>query len=111
MPSGENWSELNQFIRCILRIISIEQKDGLIWSRARKVLECIHLIVVRLEDDGRGFDLQEALARDGDQKGLGLAAMHERARMLEGSLTIMSQKGAGTRVNLTIPIDKGRTRL
>jgi len=60
-------------------------------------------LVVR--DNGKGFDAREVQASYSVEKGLGLAAMAERARMLEGSLEILSRKGAGTRVSVTIPIE------
>jgi PAS domain S-box-containing protein len=63
-------------------------------------------IVLRVEDDGRGFDLRKVLSRDPTRKGLGLPAMLERARMLKGSCEIQSQEGKGTVVTCTIPMDE-----
>jgi len=60
-----------------------------------------------IEDDGRGFDLKSARAREDPEKGLGLATMDERARMLHGSLEIKSGVGKGTRVTLIVPLCKG----
>ncbi|GEO09529.1 sensor histidine kinase [Segetibacter aerophilus] len=53
------------------------------------------LLVVK--DDGVGFDVAEA---DGN----GLGNMQKRADQLNGYITIESQKGKGTSVNLTIPV-------
>lgn len=64
-------------------------------------------LIFRVEDDGRGFNVKEVLNRDSIEKGLGLAAMLERARMLKGSCDIRSQEGVGTVVTCTIPIDDG----
>jgi signal transduction histidine kinase len=64
-------------------------------------------LVFRVQDDGSGFDVEEVLATDSIEKGLGLPAMLERARMLKGSLDIQSQQGRGTIVTCTIPIDNG----
>jgi PAS domain S-box-containing protein len=63
------------------------------------------LVYITLEDNGAGFDLNQALSRRKSGRGLGLAALNERARMLGGSLEIRSQPGAGTRVTCVIPID------
>jgi PAS domain S-box-containing protein len=60
-------------------------------------------VTLVVEDDGKGFDTREVAARYSMEKGLGLAAMGERARMLEGSYEISSHKGEGTRVTVTIP--------
>jgi len=57
-----------------------------------------------VEDDGTGFDLARVLARNAAARGLGLAALDERARMLGGSLKIWSQPGVGTRITCDIPL-------
>lgn len=55
-------------------------------------------------DDGLGFD---PVGRDGS--GLGLRSIAERVRLARGSVTIESQPGQGTRVQVRIPIaDVGR---
>lgn len=57
-----------------------------------------------LEDNGTGFDPIRVSARRFAGRGLGLAALNERARMLGGTLEIQSQPGAGTKVTCIIPI-------
>ena len=64
-------------------------------------------VLFRVEDDGKGFDVKEVFSKNLLKKGLGLAAMNKRARMLGGSLDIWSQEGAGTRITFTIPLDDG----
>jgi len=64
-------------------------------------------VLFSIEDDGRGFLIQEVLSRDQTKKGFGLTAMQERTRMLEGSLDVRSQEGKGTRVTFIIPLSKG----
>lgn len=66
-------------------------------------------LVIQIEDDGNGFDMAEALNRHVTQRGLGLAALDERARMLEGALKITTQKGKGTSMTVTIPIRASAT--
>jgi two-component system, NarL family, sensor kinase len=60
--------------------------------------EQVRLVV---EDDGRGFD---ASAVPGERHGL--VGMNERASMLGGSLEVRSSPGAGTRVEVTVPLEK-----
>jgi signal transduction histidine kinase len=60
--------------------------------------ECVVLEVL---DDGRGFDPHVA----GQQGGLGLNSMRERAAELGGSLTISSAPGKGTRVEARVRLD------
>jgi signal transduction histidine kinase len=57
----------------------------------------------RLEDNGEGFDVQKVLASDSRKRGLGLAALEERVRMMGGSLQMVSQIGIGTRISFFIP--------
>ena len=52
-------------------------------------------------DNGCGFDVDETL--DNEKTGLGLVSMKERARICNGSLSIESEIGIGTRVYATIP--------
>jgi len=62
-----------------------------------------------IEDDGQGFDVNEARGRDARCKGLGLTVMEERAFLIGGTLEISSCKGErGTKMLLTVPIDNGR---
>jgi signal transduction histidine kinase len=57
-------------------------------------------VLLRIEDDGRGFTPQD---RPGVQSGLGLVSMGERVRLLEGTLTLTSNPGHGTRLAVSIP--------
>lgn len=65
-------------------------------------------LVIRLSDDGCGFDVKGArtTARGG------LAGMQQRADAARGVLQVESAPGAGTIVTLTVPlqIDQGRQR-
>jgi PAS domain S-box-containing protein len=58
---------------------------------------------VSVDDDGRGFDAGAMDAKRAAEKGMGLATMKERARMLGGTLDISGRAGLGTRITLVIP--------
>jgi PAS domain S-box-containing protein len=60
-------------------------------------------VIVLIDDDGKGFDVQQALSVITVEKGLGLASIQERIRMIGGTLDINSQPGKGTRITLRIP--------
>jgi PAS domain S-box-containing protein len=67
------------------------------------------LICLAIEDNGAGFDPAQVAGRRGTGRGMGLAALDERSRMLGGTLKIRSQPGSGTRFTCAIPVDqKGR---
>ncbi len=59
-------------------------------------------ISFRLEDNGEGFDVQKVLSSDSRKRGMGLATLEERVRMMGGSLEILSQIGIGTRISFFI---------
>jgi signal transduction histidine kinase len=58
-------------------------------------------------DNGKGFDMADLSVKDATEKGIGLTTMQERALMLGSSLEIQTEKGTGTKVTFTIPIDEG----
>jgi PAS domain S-box-containing protein len=63
-------------------------------------------VVFIIEDDGKGFNMELESLKNNSEKGLGLATIDERARMLKGSLNLWSEKGKGTRISLKIPLKK-----
>ena len=56
-------------------------------------------IVLRVKDDGVGFDMEEAKKKNS----LGLIGMRERALLFRGELTFESEKEKGTVVILKVP--------
>jgi signal transduction histidine kinase len=57
---------------------------------------------VRVRDDGQGMDADAAGGRPGEGH-FGMAGMHERAKLLGGALSVWSERGSGTEVELTVP--------
>jgi two-component system sensor histidine kinase DegS len=62
-------------------------------------------LVVRLKDNGTGFDSQEVLSLAGTRHTLGLLGMKERAGLIGGSIDINSQIGKGTEVIVSVPFE------
>jgi len=60
-----------------------------------------------MEDNGKGFDIDQVKEMQSFEKGMGLAAMEERVHMLGANLSLRSKERKGTRVSFTIPISKG----
>jgi PAS domain S-box-containing protein len=61
-------------------------------------------VVVTIRDNGKGFRVPDTvgdLARDGK---LGLTGMHERARLVGGSVTFHSEPGKGTTIVMEVPV-------
>ncbi len=57
-------------------------------------------LLLTVADDGIGFDLEAVRGRGG----LGLIGMEERARLVNGKLSIETRLGRGTRIALEVPL-------
>jgi PAS domain S-box-containing protein len=88
----ESLTNIGKYAKASSLTLAVSQKEG--------------RICFRLADDGQGFDLEQVLAREPSRRGLGLAAMQERGRMLGGKLKIKSQPGQGTEIILSVPVGK-----
>jgi signal transduction histidine kinase len=64
------------------------------------------LVVLIVEDDGIGFDVEEVMGSHVLQTNLGLYGMRERASLLGGRLTVESTLGVGTSVFAEIPLER-----
>ncbi len=68
------------------------------------------LLRATIRDDGRGFDAAGMRRKRWQDRGLGLAGMQERAALLDGSVEIESEPGAGALITVTIPLrERGHT--
>ncbi len=66
-------------------------------------------LVATVQDEGPGFDVA-AVTKEYDRRGsLGLVNMQDRARLLDGHLSIDSTPGRGTRVMLVVPLGNHTT--
>ncbi len=66
------------------------------------------VIMVRIADNGVGFDMQ-AVNAGYDQRGsFGMVNMRERAELLDGTLTVESAPGRGTTITVLIPVPGSR---
>jgi signal transduction histidine kinase/ligand-binding sensor domain-containing protein len=57
---------------------------------------------LRVQDDGVGMD-PKVLGGDGRTGHFGLRGMHERATLVSGKLTLRSEAGTGTEIELSVP--------
>jgi two-component system, NarL family, sensor kinase len=60
-------------------------------------------IIFTFTDDGIGFDVKEAMQRPSSNRGIGLTSMMNRAKLIGGQLTVLSQPGKGTKTVIEIP--------
>jgi signal transduction histidine kinase len=91
---------------CLFRVVQEAVQNAVKYSQARHVT--VHLagepdgLTLRVADDGVGFDVEEMWGR-----GLGLIGMQERVTGSGGTFVIHSAPGAGTSVEVTLPLRAG----
>lgn len=66
------------------------------------------LLVMVIQDNGRGFDAVSDYKKFRQQDSLGLVGMHERAEMIGGILDISSKQNYGTTVKISLPVFSGK---
>ena len=64
----------------------------------------IDQVVLVVEDDGAGFDLEEVRSSQRSSGGLGLKGMWERAAIIGGKVEIESSPGKGTTIFVRVPV-------
>jgi signal transduction histidine kinase len=74
-------------------------------SEVKMLLHCTpDQLEMRVQDNGRGFVLQEALERAHLEKRFGLLGMQERAYLMGGSLETETAPGRGTTLKVVLPL-------
>jgi signal transduction histidine kinase len=90
---------------CVYRIT--QEALGNVAKHSRATAAKVELVLeggelrLTIDDDGVGFD-PNAMPANGS---LGLVSMSERSRFVHGRLSVVSQVGKGTRVELHVPIN------
>ncbi|WP_373498013.1 PAS domain-containing protein [Desulfococcus sp.] len=64
------------------------------------------MVDIHIADDGNGFVKEQSSTGNRYRQRLGLTAMEERARMLDGKMRVYSIIGIGTRLAFMIPIER-----
>jgi len=68
-------------------------------------------IIMRIEDNGKGFDVERSLIKAAGERRMGLGNMQERVRLLNGNLKIKSRPQAGTKILVRIPFKENKSDL
>jgi len=94
-------SALYRIVQEALTNIAKHAASSHAWILMRGTSEGIQVII---EDNGRGFDVETAWHAVNGREPLGLHGIRERARLLNGTLTIESSPGQGTTLFVHIPL-------
>ena len=89
-------------------------QEGLnnVWKHARASHAVVRLVgaspnvILRIEDDGVGFDIKKRMDTAMDEKRMGLRSMEERAHLLRGKMTIQSKQEEGTVIIIKFPSEE-----
>jgi signal transduction histidine kinase len=65
-------------------------------------------IILRIEDGGKGFDMEAWERTKDSEKRMGLRSMQERVSLLHGKMMIQSRPREGTRIFVKIPCQENR---
>ncbi|WP_300672272.1 histidine kinase [Desulfoluna sp.] len=63
-------------------------------------------VILRIDDDGKGFDVARRMEEGDWEKRMGLKGMENRARLIKGRARIESTPGEGTRLCFEIPAEQ-----
>ena len=103
-PGNLSVSIPNDIALCLYRVLqeglqNISKHSGA--SEARVVLrgstKGVHLSI---QDSGVGFEVKEAAGKGA----IGLSSMRERVRLVSGRVSIVSERGKGTEIQVFIPV-------
>ncbi|HEV3330516.1 MAG TPA: two-component regulator propeller domain-containing protein [Bryobacteraceae bacterium] len=104
--SGERRSLPEEMEQHLLRIAQEGVTNVLKHSGATKVWVKLHTearkLYLRIADNGKGFEQQEAFSAVGGH--FGLIGMRERAEQMGGELRLASHPGEGTELEITVPL-------
>jgi len=70
---------------------------------AVKLVRAFPNIILRIEDDGKGFDVEARRMASPNEKRMGLQSMEERVHLLQGKMDIQSRPNQGTKIIIRIP--------
>lgn len=95
----------------LLRIIQEACNNAVKHAEAKQVTVTLSYsterLCLRVEDDGVGFDISKISSKaNEDNSGFGLSVMKERVYLLSGNFEIESSEGEGSKIIVTIPMNK-----
>jgi len=68
-----------------------------------KMVASFPYIILRIEDDGKGFNINDRMVSAIKEKRMGLRSMEERVSFLNGKMKILSRPTEGTKIFIQVP--------
>ena len=79
------------------------EKHALATAIAIRLIASHPNIILRIEDNGCGFDPEQGVRKALENKRFGLLGMEERVRMMQGAFKILSAPQQGTKIIIEFP--------
>jgi two-component system, NarL family, sensor histidine kinase DegS len=102
---GQDRRLFTKFEVSLFRLIQESVHNAMKHAQAKEIVVTVDLrknrLIVIVQDDGKGFDLNEVKFQS-----FGIIGMKERVELLDGEITIDSQVGIGTTVRIEIPVEE-----
>ena len=103
-------SDIPVFLRIhIYRLLQEALENIVNHSQATKVfislIKKMDSIELSIKDDGIGFDVDAVLSVEKNKRGFGIGSMKERCRLTSGLFSVSSNKGKGTEIQASWPIE------
>ncbi len=73
-----------------------------IWVRLERAG---YRFTITIQDDGKGFNVEESKARAKARGSYGLSNLEDRARLIDGATEIVSAPGKGSTIRVTVPLE------
>ncbi|MBU1138933.1 MAG: hypothetical protein KKA76_08155, partial [Proteobacteria bacterium] len=98
--------------RHLYRLLQESLNNVVKHADAGSIQVCARLIenslVLAVHDNGIGFDAEAVSTHTGKTRGMGLQAMAERVKILNGQMEINSSPGKGTSIVFTLATDRNQ---
>jgi PAS domain S-box-containing protein len=88
----ESLTNIGKYAQATQVFVSLKRKD--------------HEVRLSVEDNGKGFEVDQILTHRDRKRGLGLASMEERARIMGGTFHLWSKPEKGTKMHINVPLIK-----
>ncbi len=116
LAGGDNGDLLNDSAQSVVfSIVEEALGNARKYSEAKLIMVRFwredNLFVAMVQDNGKGFDVQDVNADYSSRGSLGMINMRERADRIDGSLKLESAPGKGTTVTLVVPLEKHGRRV
>lgn len=106
---GEDKRLNNTYEVALFRLVQEAVNNAKKYARANQVAVRVDLtpsrIIVKISDDGQGFDLEKIRLETTGKESFGLLSMKERIELLSGDLQIETAPGKGTVIKVSLPLN------